>query len=464
MANTNGSFWIALMEHCQSHGDLVRLWNGYLEWKLPNEFRREKPLSGLSMTQFFVEAPPDGWPKLNHNEKWLLNHIAGNCGGHPSWSNEPYMDFSDRLFESKIDFSDLTLVAPLFSESTFHSDAMFYRTRFFSNSLFCRVKFYGRVYFIETSFQSSVIFDESRFEDDVSFHKVQFKGGATFVKSSFGSGVKFYNSNFSETSSPHRSMPIHLASFKGAEFQNNVSFRNVIFGEDPYQVSETDPLIIVADFSDAKFHAATDFRNAVFKGAPNFFNCLLHEDTDFSGVKWPKTTPTVPLQIDDAIRAWERLELIMSQLEKPLDRHQFYRLKMRTRRRKDGKFLRTLNWLFEATCDYGWSVSRAACWWIGHWLIAAVVLFLNAGQAAFGHDVLKALELFSAALGTAFANAHAFLGLAGEGGHLESCRLLLIEGNNQLGLLAAVGGVQAVLGPVFLFLLLLTLRNRFRLA
>lgn len=149
--------------------------------------------------------------------------------------------------------------------------------------------------------------------------------------------------------------------------------------------------------------------------------------------------------------------------KKPLDRQIFYRLKVRIRRLTDSKFLRIFNWLFDITCDYGWSISRAARWWIGHWLIAAAVLFLNTGQATFRDGMLKALELFSAALGTAFANAHAFLGLAGEGGYLESSRQL-IEACNQFGLMAAVGVLQAVLGPVFLFLLLLTLRNRFRLA
>ena len=81
-------------------------------------------------------------------------------------------------------------------------------------------------------------------------------------------------------------------------------------------------------------------------------------------------------------------------------------------------------------------------------------------HATVGGDALK---LFTAALGTAFANAHAFLSLSGKGGYLETCRLL-IEQCDHGGLLAAVGVTQAILGPAFLFLLLLTVRNRFRLA
>ncbi len=285
-------------------------------------------------------------------------------------------------------------------------------------------------------------------------------GGATFFQSKFNWPVNFNDSKFSEAFFSGNIKKIHLAGFKGVEFHDSASFRNVIFGEDPRQWDESKRLRRLADFSDARFHAATTFRHAVFNGAPTFFNCSLHEDTDFSRVKWPKAMPTEPLQIDDAIRAWERLELMMSQLEKPLDRHHFYRLKMRTRRLTDGKFLRMLNLLFDITSDYGWSISRAAVSWIFHWLIAAVLLFLNAGQAAVGDGALK---IIVAALGTAFANAHAFLALAGEGGYLESCRLL-IEQNDQGGLFTVVGVVQAVVGPALLFLLLLTVRNRFRLA
>lgn len=67
-----------------------------------------------------------------------------------------------------------------------------------------------------------------------------------------------------------------------------------------------------------------------------------------------------------------------------------------------------------------------------------------------------------AALGTGFANAHAFLFLAADGGHLEAQRVLL-EQHDTYGILAPLGTVEAVLGPILLFFLLLTLRNRFRL-
>ena len=255
-------------------------------------------------------------------------------------------------------------------------------------------------------------------------------------------------------------VPPRLADFRNAKFMAETSFREVLFGNNKNAYSPGLKPERLADFSDAKFKATTDFRRAVFGGAPAFFNTTLHEDTDFSDVDWGKAG-TGYHWVDYTIRAWERLELIMSQLEKPLDRHRFFRLKMRARRRVDGCFLRFVNWLFETVADYGWGVGRAFSWWLGHWLVASLILLANTCSRT---TTVAWWKLSLAALGTGFSNAHAFLFLTANGGYLEKGRKV-VEDNDAWGLLTVgVGTVEAVLGPIFLFLLLLTLRNRFRLA
>ena len=71
----------------------------------------------------------------------------------------------------------------------------------------------------------------------------------------------------------------------------------------------------------------------------------------------------------------------MSKLEKPLDRHLFFRFKMRAKRRTDGPFLRMLNWLFDKIADYGWGVGRTFAWWFGLWAVSGLVLFANTSCA-----------------------------------------------------------------------------------
>ena len=338
MAKIKKSFWIALLKYCLDHEELpVQLWNGYIGWKLPNDFRGQEPQSGSP--QFVVKAPPDGWPELTENEMSLLDRIAAKNGGHPSWNNRAFMDFSKRTFKDEIFFSDLTLVGVDFSDSHFQANVEFDRTRFFMQSNFRGVSFSDDVSFSDALFEANVNFNRTQFIESAIFMRVQFNGGATFFESTFVGPVYFDDSKFSEKIFSGGMRPIHLAGFNGAEFQDRVWFHNAIFGEDPSQIEESKRLSRLADFNDARFHSATDFRHAVFNGAPIFYNCDLHEDTDFSRVEWPKAIPTGSQQIDDTIRAWERLELMMGKLEKPLDRHQFYRLKMRTRRSKDNRFL-----------------------------------------------------------------------------------------------------------------------------
>ena len=107
------------------------------------------------------------------------------------------------------------------------------------------------------------------------------------------------------------------------------------------------------------------------------------------------------------------------------------------------------------------TLGRALFWWLVHWSASGLVLFANTWTDDTDLDWWKR---GFAALGTGFANAHAFLGLNRPGGYLERGRRML-EDNDISGVLTTVVGMtEAVFGPVFLFLVLLTLRNRFRLA
>ena len=65
---------------------------------------------------------------------------------------------------------------------------------------------------------------------------------------------------------------------------------------------------------------------------------------------------------------------------------------------------------------------RAFLSWSVHWISVAVLLF---GNACF-HAVNPDMSILTwSALGTSFANAHAFLGLARDGGYLAASRELM---------------------------------------
>ena len=62
-----------------------------------------------------------------------------------------------------------------------------------------------------------------------------------------------------------------------------------------------------------------------------------------------------------------------------------------------------------------------------------------------------------------FERTRAFFGLTSDGGYLYNSRECVVAALHNSALLNALGAIQAITGPIFLFLLLLTVRNRFRL-
>ena len=446
MANERTAFWLALLDQGLDTHKQARLWNGYLGWKLPPQT---------------VDPPDGGWPELTQEEYEILKTVAEEHGGYPEFTKGLYMKFSGHTFSDKANFSGLILIGSNFNNVRFKStEVLFDKTRFYGQTEFKRAIFEGIVHWHKARFEALVSFDGSCFKQAALFLDVEFRSTASFLGVEFQRGVMFNDSKFEEKFFPENSSVERLADFRNTKFMDETSFRRVLFGNDESAYSSGLQPERLADFSGAEFRAITDFREAIFGGAPAFFNTTLHEDTDFSHIDWAKAE-TGRHWVDYAIRAWERLELIMSKLEKPLDRHRFFRLKMRARRQVDSRFLRAVNWLFETVADYGWGVGRAFSWWLGHWLIASLLLLAN---TCFGATTVAWWKLSLAALGTGFANAHAFLFLTANNGYLAASRKLL-EDNDAWGVLTVgVGTVEAVLGPIFLFLLLLTLRNRFRLA
>lgn len=458
MANEHTEFWLALLNYSQDQERRARLWNGYLGSHLPPKMKEKRAPTG-NWPDWNVEPPDGGWPQLNEEEQGVIESLVAAHGGHPEFKSE-YMDFSGHIFRDATDLSGLILVRGNFNTAMFKGTVtLSHDTWFYDQTWFHHAIFEGGFHCSGTWFDAPVSFVGSCFKSGATFIGAKFMGGASFANVVFEGDVMFNDSRFEERYFSGGLTVIYLADFRNAKFMARTSFRNVLFGNDDTAYSRHIWPERRADFTDATFMTTTTFRQAIFGGVPAFFNATLHEDTDFTQIDWEKAaTETIP--VDYAIRAWERMELMMSRLEKPLDRHRFFRLKMRTRRRKDGLLLWALNWLFEKTADYGWGVGRAFSWWFGHWAVFALVLFANTCPTC---TRLGYWAVAFAALGTSFANAHAFFGLATSGGYLEDGRKLL-EQNNEWGLLACVGASETVLGPIFLFLLLLTLRNRFRLA
>ena len=457
MEKENTDFWLALSGLEEDRDLRNRLWNGYIGWRLTPKLKGEVD-PGKGWPQLRVAPPDGGWPDLTGNEMDRLDELANGHGGHPKLGHG-FMDFAGQTIADDFDLSGLILIWADFKRAWFGSEVkMSEKTRFYAQASFTGARFDENLYCDRARFEANVSFAGARFSRYADFGGTEFMGGASFRNVKFGREAMFNDARFEERWFSAGITVPYLTDFAGAEFNGRTSFRNAVFGNTDAVYSRRLWPERRVNFNDAVFGDTTDFRGASFGGAPAFFNATLHEDTDFSGIDWT-TAENEHVPVDYAVRSWERLELMMSKLEKPFDRHRFFRLKMRARRRKDGLLLRALSWLFEKTADYGWGVGRAGACWLGNWALFSMVLFANACARSCSGSLG---EIALASIGTSFANAHAFLFLAAEGGYLEGSVDLLRQ-NDGWGLVTEVGVAEAILGPIFLFLVLLALRNRFRL-
>ena len=456
MTDQHKEFWIDLLRLSEDADQRARLWNGYLGEHLPRGVL--EPTSSTDWPKLIVEPPPCGWPCLTTEESLAIKELVEKHGGHQDFEQSYYMDFTGHVFRQKADFSGLILINCKFDGARFAKDFVFDKTtRVFGQSWFKNTEFYGQVDCNGACFSDSAYFDCAKFNTEAKFLGVEFAGGASFADVVFQGNVMFDDSRFELTHFSRSTMPDVLTSFVGAKFMYEASFRKVRFGTG--NRSKMRGPARRADFTGAEFMQATSFYRAIFVGPPAFFETKLHEDTDFGQVEWREPRRPPFHDTGYAVRAWEKLELMMNKLEKPFDRARFFRFKMRARRSTQTVVLKILNWLFDKSTDFGWSVERAFICWLGHWFCFSLVLFLSTEPEVRDVDSLGS---FVAALGTSFSNAHAFLGLAGENGYLEGCRTFMDQ--NAIGILTPlVGTIETIIGPVLLFLLLLAIRNRFRL-
>ena len=90
------------------------------------------------------------------------------------------------------------------------------------------------------------------------------------------------------------------------------------------------------------------------------------------------------------------------------------------------------------------------------------VLALNCSPKSIS-ETKHVFQVTLDALFLSFANSHAFVRLASGGGWLQGPRDAIVNSCEADAFFSYIGLAQAVIGPILLFLVLLTLRNRFRL-
>jgi hypothetical protein len=418
--------WFRLATMGDDHETNRRLWNGYMGWKLNDENK--------AMIKDRDGNPPS-FPELSDEEKKRIEqHFDGEKLPNPNYGFFKLasgVNFSDTKLPLMVDFSGF--IFPHFSRFSFAS--------FGHGANFSKATFAGVVFFTKVSFGDFASFANATFGGPARFEHTKFKGEVDFNKATFGGSARFQHTKF-----------------KG----------EVNFTDAPSSSAANTPPTPKLDFSNATFGGRTDFTGRHFAEPPLFFEAKLHEHTYFDEDirHWPKA-PKIPkaARLDQSsyaltvarehIKAYQRLSLLMRDQQKREDKHLFDSLEARARRAKEGPgsafFLGS--YLYQGLANYGYGLWRAVIFWLANMGLGAGLLL----QPHLWGACSEALsgEVVVAALIKSLLNAHPFL----VGQTIETW-------TNQV-LCSGYGGgmielVQGILGAIFFFFLLLTLRNRFR--
>ncbi len=408
---------------------------------MPCAFCLEHPLRLRSYCQYGV---PDDRLIAFAGRSWCPFHLPVEAEGETSekaaWPDDEQKiaEFNEEIFAFIRDAKQRGAAANL-SGTVFPAGISFESFSGQDNAL-------PPVWFLEASFGGPASFDGASIGGDISFAGASFGNEAWFRETKFGGIADFGGVSFRST-----------AWFEGTSFGGDADFsgsaRHEVRGEPEGQDS-----FFRVNFYDAKFRGrarfsnrrfldTADFRKTVFAVAPEFHNCVLHQDTDFSGADFQDHRGTDAV---DAARAYRTLKLAMEQLRNRDEQARFFRHEQRARRLRTDtpRALKAISWLYEKSADYGESPLRPLLWLLAVFLVFWAAYFLAQG----GPSVDASWQWPEPGATLRFALQQVFLPF----------RVFIAEPPVPL-LLGLLGALHSLLNLGLLALIVIALRRKFRL-
>ena len=361
------------------------------------------------------------------------------------------IDFSGVFFEDEVIFSNLIFpVRVSFKDSEFHNCVNFIGTCFFRSADFLCTKFFNLAYFSDIKFFSDVTFSNAVFSSCSNFDYTVFSNHANFLNTVFSYVAVFTGAKF-----------LHSAIFSKAEFHNGVIFSDVTFSKGA--TFRNTIFSFRAIFDKVIITGHTDFKYAEFKDIPpSFRNVDMYSDIIWDEIKWPILNKESQRKtVKQNISTYEDLASYMKKLDKPQNEHIFYREYMRCRGWLEKQPMKFFYRLYEILADFGYGVEPAFRYWRWHMYAGAVIIAIisltNSWLECWKDGALEATKSALCSIPLSFANAHSFLPF--HKGALEGCYDYFMDSN----FFNTIWVFQTLAGIILLFLVLLTLRIRFRL-
>lgn len=403
-----------------------------------------------------------------------------------TWHEAAEVDFLNRIFKGCVNFSGFVFPGDVsFVGATFSGNSDFDGARFsggasfiqatFSVSVFVRgATFSGDALFSEVTFAGSTWFDKTGFLDRASFHKAAFSDSASFQGATFSRAVEFFEATFSGSTWFGGASFLDSAGFEESAFETFTSFEGSCFrGGADFSGIKVKSAFSLAD---ATFLAVPDFIQAHFAEAPRLDNSRIQPQR----FQWP-TLADVKNYFKgdpDLSARWRALKRLAVQGHDHMHELEFFKNEMKTRRWSTDRPWHAVFWFglfYGWISDFGRSIVRPVVWWTASAYVFAL-LYLGAAvapplqclagsgdpwQAALWISVRKALLFFgldsSDKLTEYYACLYGVIPPAASGQLPASFRLDVPD------IVIILGIAQHIISAVLLFLLLLAIRNHFRI-
>ncbi len=346
-----------------------------------------------------------------------------------------------------------------FISATFGGNASFSSAAFSGNTYFSSAAFSGYAYFGSATFSGYAGFDSATFSGDANFGSATFSDDANFISAIF-KGHTYFNKNKGNKNCLFEK----TASFNSAHFKKQISFKQAIFkdianfasitSDKSFNLLQTD-FTLVPDFTEAAFHAPPVL-DEIKIAEP-----LLKRPCNWNGEhkdprKMCKSSKfTWPIANDPTdTRKYRALAKMAAEAKDYQNEMQFFADEQRCRRfwhdkpfgKGMGRFWFGL--VYEKASDFGRSFLRPAIGWLGVFIAFAVYYGLTTKTVSSLWDPIY----------LSLRHGLVISGLT-RNDHMKS----ISEQMYSADLPAFAFIAQTFISAVFIFLLLLAIRNQFKI-
>jgi hypothetical protein len=341
-----------------------------------------------------------------------------------------------------------------FYRATFSGEATFYSATFCGETSFSSVAFGEYVSFLSATFREGTSFYSATFSASTRFESAMFSGNARFDRATFGGDANFLKAQFDKDASfAYSTFASLTTNFEGASFGAAANFR-AIDAERAFNLGG------------ARFVTVPDFVQAHFAEAPRLDDFELASSVE-GGDFWRSIWHAAEKDVSAKYRAMRRLAVQGHDYE---NERMFLKGEIRSQRYTLDKPWYLGFWFgiaYDVLSDFGGSIARPVYWgtvWTASFAAAYYLLVFSGGPAPCGQSSLASL---SQAFHLAIKNAVLLISWDGAT-DLENAAQCLknakAANGDVFGLgLNALQLFQKLGSLVLWFLLLLAVRNRFKL-